>query len=428
LREIAEIVPRLRARTMQFPEGTRERFLAELELESLLARTVEAVRHDRLADEAFRQVHLCNVDHCAEDERCRRCKECWLRRGNRHRSLARGQRDKFDRVRACGAEDGGTVLCESCENAHPFENDCDSWRDCPSCRTVAARGRQRRFGIARATHIEKARRLGGFRRIQRGGRIGERFLTLTMPQAGLESFATIPAKFRNLQGDELVAAMRIETMFQARRKFGLLLNKHWRKRRCVLRPVFYIAFEWTPGHDLHGHPHFHTWMLSQYIDHRNLTAYWSTALRWAGLLLAPDDLVVVHIKELVTPIGFARELFKGSGKLDPLKLSRFDFRDGTEALAYADGWSLAEIAKDGTRVPARIVAAVRQALERRKVAQPSPGLLGEKLPAACPECGVIGALRVRLHPPPTEQQRQAPPATTSRSRDGLGERNGVPNR
>jgi hypothetical protein len=60
-------------------------------------------------------------------------------------------------------------------------------------------------------------------------------------------------------------------------RFARFRRGQWTEKHMTLgrahaeRPFsperFYRFFEWTPGHDQLGHPHFHVWLLCGWIDH-----------------------------------------------------------------------------------------------------------------------------------------------------------------
>src|SRR5439155_8587276 len=139
--------------------------------------------------------------------------------------------------------------------------------------------------------------------------------------------------------------------FAAWRSFSRWLQRGWRAihRELGLRPSYFRAFEWTPGSDLRGHPHFHIWLLCPFIDFHEALEEWRKALIAAGVVFAPGETPILDIREIVArPNEFMHELVKGD---DAIKFSLVvTTRAGEDVAEYITGWSLAaEIL--GSRVP-----------------------------------------------------------------------------
>jgi hypothetical protein len=358
------------------------------------ARAAREARREGLAHGVIKP----SCDRIVGDEGCGVCADCLDRRAAWHEQRAKGQTERFDRAAECQSEEVGHVACEGCGVTHEAMCACDIWRICVHCRSHASHERRARFGAARAVCITNAAKRGALRKVQRGGRWSERFLTLTIPHVSWidVDVKTIPDRFAHLRGDELTLSLRVDVLFRAWRSFTRMWQKWWRARSSrAARAAFYRAFEWTPGHDGLGHPHFHVWAFSQYIDVDMVRAWWRAALVGAGLLLPADTDVVVDLRQIRTrPNEMGRELFKAD-KREAMKLARLTTvdRGGEDVLEYADGWSVVDMA-NGVRVPPNLAARLYEALEGRHVAHASRGLLPEKLRAVCPECGDVGTLHL----------------------------------
>lgn len=385
--------------------GVPVQWLTALGRETSPFRTRKAEEHTRAADDA-QETRRLGLDHKAMpltcerrpgEEGCGACADCLDRSAVWHRSRAKGQTERFDRALECGSEDVGKTECDCCGGRHAVQCECDVWRVCAHCRAHAALERRARFGQARAAVIQEAAKHGALRRVQKGGAWGEKLVTLTIPHLSWidVEWSAVPERFRHLPpGPELTLTLRVELIFAAWRHFTRAWQRWWRKRaRRGVKARFYRAFEWTPGHDGLGHPHFHVWAFCQYIREDVLRAWWKDALRRAGAIIADDVEVMVDVKAIDTrPNEISRELFKGHKK-DAVKLSRLKCwgRGGEAVLEYADGWSVVDMA-NGERVAPHLAARLYEALEGRHVAHASRGLLPEQLRATCPDCGELGSL------------------------------------
>lgn len=188
----------------------------------------------------------------------------------------------------------------------------------------------------------------------------------------------------------------------------------WRDRRRAMKakhdgPDFtYRAFEWTPGGDGYGHPHLHCWVFAPYLSKPLLRRFWRRALTRAGLQTVDAYMaVVLDIRSIASrPQDFHRELVK---RADAIKLARLTIagnRNGGESVvAYADGWSLADVDKEGRRVPVDVAAQVYEALEAKRIVQTSPHLLDVVISSVCSDCGEDNVLRVYLILPDGEPSR-----------------------
>jgi hypothetical protein len=175
---------------------------------------------------------------------------------------------------------------------------------------------------------------------------GARFVTATVPQVA----ATV--------------AGRVQLAFATWPIFLKLLNDHFRAIR--VKSVEWVrVFEWTPGTDGLGHPHFHLWMFSQFIDHALLRDLWRRALSRVGCDVAAP---IVHVEVVTDGERAARELIK---------------------------YMLRDITVEGGKVPPAVFALVFEALARRRIRHASKGFMGlAKRAKPCCERGAVLPRRV----------------------------------
>jgi hypothetical protein len=188
---------------------------------------------------------------------------------------------------------------------------------------------------------------------RRGGAYGERFLTLTLPHAAVS------------------VAARIGLAFDAWPLFLKLFNAHLRSLN--IRAVeWFRVFEWTPGTDGFGHPHFHVWLFSPFIDKELVRDWWRHALEGAGYPVGEH--LVIDLRRVEDPTSAARELIK---------------------------YMLKDITANGEKIEPALFAQVYEALATRRMRQASKGFMGlAKVARPCCECGATLPRRVRLQPKP----------------------------
>lgn len=316
-----------------------------------------------------------------------------------HEDRRMGQIERFERLGACGTRKGNAG-CDACGVVRVFSVGCEISRLCLRCSTRLAIERRAKFGLARAARIADARRhpgrlFGRYRkrwRIKRrgkedlegGGRWTEKLFTLTIPHFQEDT-------------DPETVRLRIRAIFQAWKFFARLWSAHWRKVRkfanAAERPWLFRSFEWTPGSDGLGHPHFHCWVLSSYLDRELLASWWAQSLRKAGV-----DCVEARIDIRTFPTlgpNISRELIK-AGKKRALEWSRFDMSgDGRfegGAVDYADGWSIADVSEE---ISSEVGAGLYEALEGSRLSQGSAGFyVAQKPTCECADCGAVGEIRV----------------------------------
>ena len=313
-----------------------------------------------------------------------------------HERRARGQRERFERVAACGSKKG-LSSCSGCGGMHEFTVGCGVNRLCETCGTKSAMKRRARFSLARAGRVQEASRDGLFRRRRNGimvpryverhpfglGRFTEKMLTFTVPHFG-----------------EAIEAVgeRINAIFDAWRVFSRRLQAYLRRRKkwdpLGARSLWlHRAFEWTPGSDGRGHPHFHVWMLAPFVNVPRIREMWTDALEESGVELEGATAVVnVATFETLSPAA-AREIIKGGAK-QAIRYSGKSTQDtGPDAFAYADGWSVNDTGNAGDDVRAEVY----KALEKRRISQGSAGfyrVIVETPPGHCRDCGEHGTVRV----------------------------------
>lgn len=320
-----------------------------------------------------------------------------------HLARARGQRERFAKVRGCGAR-VMVAACKSCGTERkPVHEACGVRRVCPRCDVAGASERRARFGRARGRVLVDAHRYGLFRKVRRGGAYSEKMLTLTVPHFGIEDASgVVRAESRDTLHARISAAFRAWPVFLRR------LNR-WFKGAGAEFVALHRSFEWTPGKDGEGHPHFHVWLWCPFVDVWLIRAWWAEALRSVGWRVDVDDedrdVIRVDLRRLRSVnVAAVRELMKG-GRRSALTLSRVEFasakdadawrafmrgawRDGAsgpgmDAFSYAEGWTIGDV----KGCAADVVARLYMALEGRRLTQASSGFFVDDEPAACECCG-----------------------------------------
>jgi hypothetical protein len=350
-----------------------------------------------------------------------------------HDQRARGQEARFARLRLCGTRTR-LARCGWCgEDGKPVPEGCGVSRLCARCSLQFAKRRRARFGRARARALLDSARAGVTRKRRAGGRYTEKMLTLTVPHVTIEQIerrsaeltaralrrgdgAPGPAEKRRLLARARAASelarraqgsdvkLRIDLLWRAWPRFRRLLVAHLELRGEHLWSRLHRAFEWTPGNDGAGHPHFHCWLWSPMIPWELVAIYWTAALldEGAPLPTTTNGYYRTDLKVFRAFDGRAvSELLKG-GRREALTLSRlYQGKGPGTAFDYSDGWTIAEaIAADA--LPGT-VADLYEALEGKRLTQASRGFFEENEPARCPCCEGKGAFTVRFeHRPPAD--------------------------
>jgi hypothetical protein len=329
--------------------------------------------------------------------------EKWIRKDSRsrrahwHWGRGRGQVRRFGSAAECGT---GKIsaLCSGCGIVHEHAIHCGLGVICVPCRARKAKHRNRRFAAAQKAEQLRARQRALYRHKRRGGRWGERFVTLTIPHVSGDRWED------EAEGVGTVGA-RVRLLFSAWRAFSLRLQGWGRKiaRRDGQRIAWYRAFEWTLGADEKGHPHFHLWLHSPILPEADVAKWWAAALTGAGCPVSPER-VIVSVRGARADVH--RELTKGTMQLEAEP-------GGGSMVRYIEGWSIRDVDDNGRRVSPEVAAALYAALDGRRLVQTSRGLL-EPRAAGCRLCHALRAACVTVtRPPPT-----APP--TARGPPNLG--------
>lgn len=252
----------------------------------------------------------------------------------------RAQRERIDRVLECGTK-LLQISCQSCERKHERAQGCRYGLLCVYCRGLIASEKRSKFLQARVHWWAELNKIGLLGERAGAKRYSEKMLTLTVPH--------LPAD---------TVAERIERVFGVWTLFLRKLNRFLRERaiKCV---HYYRVFEWTLGEaDSVGNPHLHVWLLCPYIDRDRLVEMLREALNAVGCGVAQP---VLDIRAVKDGQGGAYELIKYLTK---------------------------DITASGEKVPPNIYAQVLEAVETRRLTQPSAGFLAPvKTHAGACECG-----------------------------------------
>ena len=399
--------PRPSAALVALRSDEDERQSRALEASTAAFRALIASGHRAEVRESAREYRAARGE--GDADRMRRAE----RRGEWHARRARGQVERFARVRSCGSREL-VVVCGRCgDRGAPIAESCGVRRACRRCSSLYAVASRARFGRARAWLYERARAAGLDYRWRHGGAYGEKMLTLTIPHFDREPAPTLLAgvvhesKWSRL---ETTTEARVHAIFDAWRTFSQRLAR-WAKAHRHKGIAWVRAFEWTPGHDGYGHPHFHVWLYSPFLPRtpdRRCTScgecgcapvdqWWADALRAAGVP-GVDAGADVRVKlQSFEPLSrsVVAEVLKG-GVREALAVSRLRVKGVADAHAYAAGWSMT-VEADGCSVD--VVAALYRALEGRRLNQGSRGFFEAEEPAECQCCGASGHLRVEITPP-----------------------------
>ena len=209
-----------------------------------------------------------------------------------HQRRAYGHINRFLAVADCGVEKFWLV-CLACDLAKEKTKSCRVALLCVSCRSAIGEEKRARFRMARKRALQRTAAAGLHWAARRGGRWSEKLLTLTMPHLAAHN-----------------AKQRIENAFRA----WSLFRKAFKRQLADLAQADLVAwfrtFEWTPGSDGKGHPHFHIWLLCPYVDKQLLDRSWKLALRTAGFPKETVETVITHIQIVDDGEGAAREVIK----------------------------------------------------------------------------------------------------------------------
>lgn len=261
-----------------------------------------------------------------------------------HTSRAKGKRELFQRLNACGEKTRALRLtCKSCKEVLRIPIGCGQTMFCPLCRTKKARDFRADFSRKRAGLSSAAARAGLSGRYRRKGiRFGERMLTLTIPhKLGTETLEPVRRirvleaafkRFSRLLGDDLrpelakigsgvsrlnaqtgeVDALHVKgkkTKGRFERPIETRLAKISDDELTLWDLVHHLwVREWTPGEwDALGNPHMHVWLHSPRVERPRMVELWRHALE--ETFEKPLDVdPIVHIR--AAGPGIENELVK----------------------------------------------------------------------------------------------------------------------
>jgi len=246
----------------------------------------------------------------------------------------------------CGVEKFW-LLCEACGRVKERARECRVALLCVRCRSVIGREKGARFRLARRNALARVKAEGLLNLGPRSW--SEKLLTLTMPH--LESHGVRD---------------RSEFAFRALFLFLKAMKKWLRELPEYHLVAWFRTFEWTPGRDRLGHPHFHFWLLCPFLDVEFLRRAWRQALCNAGFPAIAVENVVVDLRRVHDGEGAANEVIKYLTK---------------------------DILPDRQLVDPEVFATVYAALDDRRTTQPSSGFFrGIDARASC-ECGALGQFK-----------------------------------
>lgn len=280
-----------------------------------------------------------------------------------HRQRGKAELNRFQRTYECG-EETFWIVCTECNRCEPKTKTCRSGLLCLRCRKAIAGEKQALFTRARDRALSRMRAKGLDKPMRKGGAFSEKLLTLTVPHD--VSFGV---------------GARVRVAFQAWALFLKSLNRYLRDIGVNKECHFFRAFEWTPGNDDLGHPHFHVWILSPFVEQPLIRHWWECALRTAGMQV---HVAIVHIERCHGVDGVAKELIKYLTK---------------------------DILPNQQQVSVETFAELYKAVHGHRITQSSAGFFkGIDRRAECP-CGAIGCFKRVSEPPPQsgEQSVVQPP-------------------
>lgn len=227
-----------------------------------------------------------------------------------HKARAKGQREKFDRVRQCGAD---TMLhrCTACELQGPkIKLSCHNHRLCLGCRLGRIDRFQRRFRDAQKAHLQalwndprklKMNHQGKGGRLRYGGVWGEKFLTLTLPHSG-----HVKDDVRELQS----AWTRFWRLLTTHVTKDLLAGESDSDVEALLGHFRYVrVIEVTHGEDWQGHAHMHLWFVAPFIHQSVLAHLWGEAISQSYKNLLTEAECVRSVDEVIEALPDGRKRY-----------------------------------------------------------------------------------------------------------------------
>lgn len=306
-----------------------------------------------------------------------------------HRGREKGQLERFDRVTQCGKRRVHT-RCLACNASHEVPDRCGCGRLCFACRMSERAHRISRLALAQTRVFAQARKLD----LLRGhARWSEKMITLTVPHV----MAPESGWYADSHGPNATVKLRVEAIFKAWRSFSVQLQKWARRTAKRLKlpkgrgVVWYRSFEWTPGGDGMGHPHFHLWIFCPFLPVEELREWWRCALAGVGIV-TPDVIVDIRPARRGNGSSIRAEVAKGTITLEA--------PDGTTTTEYINKFSIVDLLEPDAeghraRVPAATIARLYEALDGRRMVATSPRLLNPRH-AGCQDCGSVGWMRTEI--------------------------------
>jgi hypothetical protein len=295
--------------------------------------------------------------------------------GRWHRARATGKRECFERVKDCGLVNTIHVLCPSCGSQHEQAAGCGSRTMCLTCRGRQNARKRREFLASRAVVLRRAHEIGVDDPRRRPGAFTEKFLTPTLPHLREHNVT-----------DRINLAFRAWPFFNRSLNAWLEAHPDPAARECVF---WYRHFECEPGDDEQGHPHFHLWFFGPFLPARPedgllLQRWWCDALDAAA-----RDLGIVEPRIAPDAIQFDVQ-----AKLHDVE---------QELIKYL----VKEVTKTGTYVSPAWYARLFEALDGRRVTQPSKGFIAlgrDGVERACRDCwNVVDRFKVAVRVNPAFQ-------------------------
>lgn len=201
-------------------------------------------------------------------------------------SRAKGQLERFEQVRECGAKE----LVQSCNNCGHVSRRitawCRHWRLCVGCRSRRGAYYRRRFRHSREHALHRrAHLMTGSRP---GGAWTEKFFTLTLPHSGdmRRDLVTLPKAWRGFW------------------KLTRLHLEHDRRfTKAQIKEVVYVrVIEMTAGRKNDGHAHMHVYLICPYLYLAVVRVHWTKVLTSCGYDVnasrAPTPLAEVLAQEM----------------------------------------------------------------------------------------------------------------------------------
>jgi hypothetical protein len=303
-----------------------------------------------------------------------------------HYARAKGEIERFDRVKKCGDTDVVRSHCHDCGCVHERPTTCGASLVCVPCRNRVIKRFRLRFLRARNVALEAA---GS--KLRGRGAWTDKLLTFTAPHVGtvderIEWVRRAWLLFRRWWSDH-IPHYRTKSrdrgfLWDCRCRWHLVGKpcEHdgpceetgWRRAlRHECGPVAWTrVIEWTQGSDGLGHPHIHVWALCPWMPRAEVTGAWHRALLASEPpgAFAPEKLLKVDIRHR-SAAQVARELIKYLTK----DLEYHKDRLGRKTFAL---------------VNPRVFATVYRLFAGTRRTQSSRGFMrGSQVPRKCLDCG-----------------------------------------